>query len=512
MAKWYDIQELTFTRWCNDYLTERGFHVNSLQEDLKDGLMLINLLEVISGKSLGRYNRHPKIPQQKLENNLLALKFIEAEGLKLVNIGPEDIVDGKLRLILGLIWTLILRYEVKDSTNELLKWIQSKIPEYNIKGFTTDWNDGRAICALVNALKPGLIPDHRTMDPKNALANATKGIEMGDRKLGVDQLVLPDEMTNPKVDKLAMMMYLAQFRNLKEKVDDSSRCAAYGPGLVDPVAGQPAPFTVETPPETKGKLAVKVFGPKDEAKVTVVKGDNGKYAVEYFPKTPGLYKIHVTLDDEHIPGSIFQVYVADDVSLGGEGKIRVFFSTTSSSEKVKADNFKLQSLLEAKQVHLRSDFEPWVPIDVLTKGDRDQVFTKAGTRNLPIVFIDDKYVGDYDTLIKLSEEGKLDKVLAMEHQNLISLDEHWKRLGQIAPTGQKVEAKEGASGGGGGGGGPAKGSSAAAPAKAASPGRSASPGVKAPAAGGAAGTKFCGACGAKTGAGLKFCGECGGKV
>jgi len=504
MAKWYDIQELTFTRWCNDYLTERGYHVNSLQEDLKDGLKLINLLEVISGKSLGRYNRHPKIPQQKLENNLLALKFIEAEGLKLVNIGPEDIVDGKLRLILGLIWTLILRYEVKDSTNELLKWIQSKIPEYNIKGFTTDWNDGRAICALVNALKPGLIPDHRTMDPKSALANATRGIEMADRKLGIDQLVLPDEMTNPKVDKLAMMTYLAQFRNLKEKVDDSSRCAAYGPGLVDPVAGQPAPFTVETPPETKGKLAVKVFGPKDEAKVTVVKGDNGKYAVEYFPKTPGLYKIHVTLDDEHIPGSIFQVYVADDVSLGGEGKIRVFFSTTSSSEKVKADNFKLQSLLEAKQVHLRSDFEPWVPIDVLTKPDREQVFTKAGTRNLPIVFIDDKYVGDYDTLTKLLEEGKLDRLLAMEHQNLVSLDEHWKRLGQIAPTGEhKVDAPATTS---------APAPKTASAVRTASPGRVvASPAKQAAAAGGAGG-KFCASCGAKVAANLKFCGECGSKV
>jgi len=501
MAKWYDIQELTFTRWCNDYLTERGMHCNSLQEDLKDGLNLINLLEIISGKSLGRYNRHPKIPQQKLENVLIALKFIEAEGLKLVNIGPEDIVDGKLRLILGLIWTLILRYEVKDSTNELLKWIQSKIPEYNIKGFTTDWNDGRAVCALVNALRPGLIPDHRTMDPKNALANATRGIELGDRKLGVDQLVLPDEMINPKVDKLAMMTYLAQFRNLKDKVDDSSRCVAYGPGLVEGVVGQKAPFTVETPPDTKGKLAVKVFGPKDEAKVTVTKGDNGKYAVEYFPTTPGLYKVHVTLDNEHIPGSIFQVYVADDVSLGGEGKIRVFFSTTSSSEKVKSDNFKLQSLLEAKQIHLRSDFEPWVPIDVLTKGDRDQVFTKAGTKNLPIVFIDDKYVGDYDTLIKLSEEGKLDRLLAMEHQNLISLDEHWKRLGQIAPTGERKTD-------GAGGAAPA----ASAAARTASPARMASPAKAAAAPAAAAGGKFCGSCGKKVAAGLKFCGACGTKV
>jgi len=42
---------------------------------------------------------------------------------------------------LGLIWTLILRYQIQKGSkegsakNELLEWVRSKIPEYNIQNF-----------------------------------------------------------------------------------------------------------------------------------------------------------------------------------------------------------------------------------------------------------------------------------------------------------------------------------------------------------------------------------------
>lgn len=38
----------------------------------------------------------------------------------------------------------------------LLIWVQNKLPELPIKNFTTDWNDGRAIGALVDAVGPGM--------------------------------------------------------------------------------------------------------------------------------------------------------------------------------------------------------------------------------------------------------------------------------------------------------------------------------------------------------------------
>lgn len=71
---------------------------------------------------------------QKAENVNKALEFITSRGVKLTNIGPEgkshiyirigakydrlrrelDIIDGNLKLILGMIWTLILRFTIAD--------------------------------------------------------------------------------------------------------------------------------------------------------------------------------------------------------------------------------------------------------------------------------------------------------------------------------------------------------------------------------------------------------------
>ena len=97
-----------------------------------------------------------------------------------------------------------------------------------------DWNDGRAICALVDALRPGLIPDHKAMNPANGEGNATKGIDTAYDKLGVAKLILPNEMANPKVDEQAMMTYISQFRDLPlHEEDPAEKCSAYGPGLVE---------------------------------------------------------------------------------------------------------------------------------------------------------------------------------------------------------------------------------------------------------------------------------------
>lgn len=61
---------------------------------------------------------------------------------------------------------------------------------------------------------------------------------------------------------------------MTSSADEASRSRAYGPGLVEGVSGETAPFTVETPAKTAGKLEIKVEGPKSNAPVKITdKGD-----------------------------------------------------------------------------------------------------------------------------------------------------------------------------------------------------------------------------------------------
>jgi len=249
----------------------------------------------------------------------------------------------------------------------------------------------------------------------------------------------------------------------------------------------------------KGRLEIKVVGPADEAKVDVKNNGNGTWSVAYHPTEPGTYKVHVTVDGEHIPGSIFTVQVLKQESLGGEGKIRVFFSTTAAAHKSRSDRAALERLLEGKKIHLRPDFEPWQPVDLMDREDREAVFRRAGTRNLPIVFVDDEYIGDYDKLMSLEEAGKLDALLNMNKQKLVSHEEHMARLaGHGIPDAKRPDAPAAAPA-------PAPGKLGARAVPAAAGG--------APAAGAAAAAvpKFCPECGGATG-GAKFCPQCGFKL
>ncbi|TDG48153.1 hypothetical protein AWZ03_005328 [Drosophila navojoa] len=233
-AKWKQIQENTFTRWANEHLKTVGSSIDSLETDLSDGLRLIQLVEVLSQKELPSHCQNPKFRSQKMDNVSIALTFLMNEGIKIVNIDSTDIVDGRLKLILGLVWTLILHYSISMPVWEgdeekppaevtltpkqrLLGWIQFKIPFMSITNFTRDWTTGKPIGALVDACAPGLCPDWDLWHPENSVQNATEAMELADVWLGVHQLIKPEELVDPNVDEQSVMTYLAQYPNCKLK-------------------------------------------------------------------------------------------------------------------------------------------------------------------------------------------------------------------------------------------------------------------------------------------------------
>lgn len=87
-AEWKKIQQKTFTRWCNEQLKLREISLDDLATDLSDGVNLIALIEILSGKKLGRFNKKPRIHAQKMENVELCLNYIiTKEKIRIVNIG-----------------------------------------------------------------------------------------------------------------------------------------------------------------------------------------------------------------------------------------------------------------------------------------------------------------------------------------------------------------------------------------------------------------------------------------
>ncbi|XP_029598602.1 filamin-A isoform X10 [Salmo trutta] len=348
-APWKKIQQNTFTRWCNEHLKCLNKRINDLQKDLTDGLKLIGLLEVLSQKKMYRkYHARPNFRQMKLENVSVALEFLERERIKLVSIDSKAIVDGNLKLILGLIWTLILHYSIsmpmwEDEDDEdakkltpkqrLLGWIQNKVPQLPINNFHRDWRDGKALGALVDNCAPGLCPDWETWDPSQPVENAREAMQQADDWLGVPQVIAPEEIVDPNVDEHSVMTYLSQFPKsklkpgapLRSKTLHPKKAKAYGPGI-DPRGNmvlKPAEFIVETVEAGLGEVLVYVEdseGHTEEARVIPNNDKNRTYSVIYLPKVEGLHKVKVLFAGQDIDRSPFVVSVSK--AMGDPNKVQ----------------------------------------------------------------------------------------------------------------------------------------------------------------------------------------------
>ncbi|EIW72853.1 hypothetical protein TREMEDRAFT_42026 [Tremella mesenterica DSM 1558] len=220
--EWADIQARTFCRWLNTKLESQGLApMTDLVRDFSNGVKLIELLEIMSETSLGRYNKKPTMRVQKAENASKALQFIRDRGVKLTNIGPEDIVDGNLKLILGMIWTLILRFTIAGITEEglsardgLLLWCQRKTqpyPEVNVQDFKKSWSDGLALCALIHRHRPELLNWDR-LDKDDRRTNTELAFKVAEQSLGIPRLLEVKDLCDVEVpDERSVMTYVAEF-------------------------------------------------------------------------------------------------------------------------------------------------------------------------------------------------------------------------------------------------------------------------------------------------------------
>ncbi|XP_076031569.1 alpha actinin isoform X2 [Oratosquilla oratoria] len=216
---WEKQQKKTFTAWCNSHLRKAGTLIESIEEEFRNGLKLMLLLEVISGETLPKPDRG-KMRFHKIANVNKALDFIASKGVKLVSIGAEEIVDGNLKMTLGMIWTIILRFAIQDISVEemtakegLLLWCQRKTAPYknvNVQNFHTSFKDGLAFCALIHRHRPDLL-DYSQLSKDDPLHNLNLAFDIAEKHLDIPRMLDPDDMSEGVPDERAVMTYVSSY-------------------------------------------------------------------------------------------------------------------------------------------------------------------------------------------------------------------------------------------------------------------------------------------------------------
>ncbi|XP_064176676.1 alpha-actinin-2 isoform X3 [Anguilla rostrata] len=216
---WEKQQRKTFTAWCNSHLRKAGTQIENIEDDFRNGLKLMLLLEVISGERLPKPDRG-KMRFHKIANVNHALDYITSKGVKLVSIGAEEIVDGNVKMTLGMIWTIILRFAIQDISVEetsakegLLLWCQRKTAPYrnvNVQNFHVSWKDGLAFCALIHGQRPDVLNFHSLKD--DPLGNLNLALEIAEKHLDIPKMLDAEDIVNtPKPDERAIMTYVSCF-------------------------------------------------------------------------------------------------------------------------------------------------------------------------------------------------------------------------------------------------------------------------------------------------------------
>ncbi|XP_051782196.1 dystrophin isoform X2 [Erpetoichthys calabaricus] len=229
-----DVQKKTFTKWINSQFAKAGkSQIQDLFTDLRDGRQLLELLEGLAGHELAKEKGFTRV--HALNNVNRALQVLQKNNVELVNIGGADIVDGNHKLTLGLIWSIILHWQVKDvmknimaglqQTNSekiLLSWVRQLTRDYqqvNVVNFTTSWSDGIAFNALIHSHRPDLFEWNNVLKLQSAAEKLDHAFNTAKQHLGIEKLLDPEDVATAHPDKKSIIMYVTSlFQVLPQQV------------------------------------------------------------------------------------------------------------------------------------------------------------------------------------------------------------------------------------------------------------------------------------------------------
>lgn len=246
IPEWQLRQTRTFAKWCNMYLAKKGYTAEDEQikvgaefgDSFKDGVRIMKLLNALYDIPMPRkYKKGAKTRVLMLDNVNQALKMIDAAEITTVGLKQVSILDGDFRMMAGMIWCVILDYNIKgisveDATAKqgLLIWCQKKTKHYQgingeIRNFTKAWKNGNAFLALVDKHTTGMV-DYDAMfedaTPEDKLDAAFSACE----QLGIPRLLEVGDLTEvERPDDKAVMTYVSEMFKLFSKEDVKENAA-----------------------------------------------------------------------------------------------------------------------------------------------------------------------------------------------------------------------------------------------------------------------------------------------
>ncbi|KAG7226217.1 hypothetical protein INR49_002951 [Caranx melampygus] len=256
------VQKRTFTRWMNLHLEkcDPPIEVQDLFQDIQDGRILMALLEELSGCKLLHGFKKSSHRIFRLNNIAKVLSFLEERNVKLVSIDAADVADGNSSIILGLIWNIILFFQIKELTGnirsqfpscsslssiptssdsdasycstpsderqsastamrehskaikKLLQWVQKRTRKYGVavQDFGKSWTSGLAFLAVIKSIDSSLV-DMRKALLRSARENLEDAFRIAHYSLGIPRLLEPEDVTINPPDEQSIMTYVSQF-------------------------------------------------------------------------------------------------------------------------------------------------------------------------------------------------------------------------------------------------------------------------------------------------------------
>jgi len=324
---WVTIQRKTFARWVDNIVKTKGMSCSdNLEEELKDGVILHTLLTATTGQVLPKITNPPKVTIQKMENVSKVIKWMtQNQGIKLVALGAEDIYGGKTKYCLGLIWTLILYFQLGCTEEEeelgfnmrsiLLEWCNNVLSTQGItvRNFRDNWADGRAFCGLVNALHPNTIPLSECTS-ETAVQNLKRAFDSANALFEFPKMLEPEEVVQFQ-DELSIITYVSYFRAYLSKyalsigdtkVSFKSKAHAGLAGAIVQLVDERKNNRL-----TGGDKITATCKPLTSRPVRAHDKGDGTYTVTYPPDCKGKYSVSVLIDGRQAPGGPWEVLVKE---------------------------------------------------------------------------------------------------------------------------------------------------------------------------------------------------------